>query len=141
MHIQRLPPLPQTPYKQKEVRNCMCKWTWVTQLTVLSRSRALKYIEQIRCHSGIYNDKYQWAVMYTRTPVVLAMKHLKTRCNVSVQICMTTSFLAAVILAATSFSLLRGHQQLRALNVNGTPFPLQAWTGPWGSRWLRLQNF
>jgi hypothetical protein len=24
---------------------------------------------------------------------------------------------------------------------NGKTFPLQAWTGPWGSRRLRLQNF
>jgi hypothetical protein len=25
--------------------------------------------------------------------------------------------------------------------VKGKAFPLQAWTGPWGSRRLRLQNF
>jgi hypothetical protein len=28
------------------------------------------------------------------------------------------------------------------INVHkGKAFPLQAWTGPWGSRRLRLQNF
>jgi hypothetical protein len=25
--------------------------------------------------------------------------------------------------------------------IKGKAFPLQAWTGPWGSRRLRLQNF
>jgi hypothetical protein len=25
--------------------------------------------------------------------------------------------------------------------IKGKAFPIQAWTGPWGSRRLRLQNF
>jgi hypothetical protein len=37
------------------------------------------------------------------------------------------------------------YKALRALNCavsgKGKAFPLQAWTGPWGSRRLRLQNF
>ena len=33
------------------------------------------------------------------------------------------------------------HSPIHASILKGKAFPLQAWTGPWGSRKLRLQNF
>jgi hypothetical protein len=35
----------------------------------------------------------------------------------------------------------RNEQVLHRVKVKGKAFPLQTWTGPWGSRRLRLQNF
>jgi hypothetical protein len=40
----------------------------------------------------------------------------------------------------------KGHKKVALLILNldkvkGKAFPLQAWSGPWGSKRLRLQNF
>jgi hypothetical protein len=86
---------------------------------------ALRWIERSASRSGLFNPR--------RTDPLCSRKG-KLITHYAWKFCL----IVHVYKRSRDVKRLKIH---RILQGKGKAFPLQAWTGPWGSRRLRLQNF